>query len=263
MDKGGWGIAILVIAGVVLLAKRKEVAAVIKPPGTVAAAEAMTAGQAEALLGSPTELVTQNQAFVAAHPTAYSMIQQANIQIASGQASVGDVLKFQIDKAYYNKYVAEGGTATYEDFTLYSEHWTPEYEAAKQAAKDKTTQYRASDIISGYQITDAYGNITGIRMDALRDYVESHSATSPTVQEIIRRYPELVVKEEVIPPPAPAVAPVAEPEFDIPTYTEAYNAAVEIEATTGQSQYVAYSSANGGGYSSVSLDQAIAYGGAT
>lgn len=206
---GGVGVAILVGLGLWAWSKGRGAEAAIAPEGweaeSVAAAaamvewaEALTTEQAEAMLASPTEIVSQNQVFVDAYPTAYSMIEQANMQIASGQASAGDILRFEVDKAYYQKYVAEGGTASYEDFTLYRSHWTPEYEAAKQEVKDTVARSRADEAETDYfYVTDGYGNIVGTDPERLATYIDKLSPTNPVRLELESRHPELVAPEAV------------------------------------------------------------------
>lgn len=276
-------VALIALLALLAWSKRKEVAAAIKPPGTIAAAEAVTAKQAEALITSPTELVAANLAFVATHPTAYSMIEQANAQIASGQASVGDILRFDVDKAYYAKYVAEGGIAGYEEFTTQTQYWTPEYEAAKQEARDTTTQYRANEAETGYWYeTDAYGNIVGTNPEKLSYYINLLSPENPVRQELERRHPELVPVEEEPTPTATTEEVAASVEQDtVPegwtatvdqlkeledagysqeseTYEKAVDAAYEAAASTaskktastGESHSVSWSSS--GGYSTIS-----------
>lgn len=226
--KVGMGMGIVVVLALIALFKGKEVAAAVKLPEGEAAsaaarveqAKALTTEQAEAIVASPTQVIAANQTFVATHPTAYSMVEQANIQIAAGLASAGDILRFEIDKAYYVKHVAEGGTASYEDFTSYTEHWTPEYRAAKQEVKDKVASRDADETEAiHYYVTDAYGEVVGTDPERLAEYIARRSPTSPERLELERRHPELVPKEEPAPAPEPEPEPTPEP-------TSAYAAAV-------------------------------------
>lgn len=255
------GIAVvLALVGVAWwLSKREAEAAVKLGVEAVAAIE-----QAEALLANPTEAVAQNEAFVAAHPTAYSMIEQANIQIASGQASVGDILRFDVDKAYYAKYVAEGGIAGYEEFTTQTQYWTPEYEAAKQAAKDKELEYRVTEI-------EAVGT------HYIEHMLETLTPGGWLYEGLAAKHPELAAKVSVEQDTVPegwtaTVDQLKELEDagytqDTEVYEKAVDAAYEAAASTaskqtastGESHSVSWSS--GGGYSTVSASEATsAYG---
>lgn len=207
--KTGMGTVALIALGLIVLFKGKGVMGAIKLPGE---AGAITAKQAEAMLARPADLVAANQTFVATHPTAYSMIEKANAQISAGLASVGDIVRFEVDKAYFQKYVAEGGTASYEDFTTLSEHMTPEYKAALQETKAKITSYEVDDIVSGYLETDAYGNVTGLDKEGITRFLEILTPGGRTYEELAARYPELAAEAHPEPGPAPAQEPAPAPE---------------------------------------------------
>lgn len=209
--KKNTGVLLLAALGLVLWSRSKGAFGAIKLPGTTAAG-AITAKQAEAMLTSPADLVAANQTFVATHPTAYSMIQQANAQISAGLASAGDIIRFEVDKAYYQKYVAGGGTASYEDFTTLSEHMTSEYKAAIQETKAKITSYEVDNIVEGYLETDAYGNVTGLDEEGITRFLEILTPGGRTYEELAARYPELAAEAHPEPGPAPATEPAPVPQ---------------------------------------------------
>lgn len=272
MKDGRLGIAVLVAVATWALLKDK--------PGFAAVT---TAVQAKALLADPAKAAASLDNYAAVHPTSYSRVEQAKVQIAAGAASVEDVVLFSAQLRAYDQYARDGGTMPYDEFTALSEtrmkaEAGEKYWGIIEAAKQERAKYEADEVISGYQTTDAYGNVTGIRLDALREYLDLQDESSPFVQEIIRRYPELAKPEPTVQDVVAAVEQHYVPEgftatqkqldsimpvLSVPQYEEAIDLAYFVAASRlTEDEVVTWS--DDGGYeaksSSEIADEAAAAG---
>jgi len=178
--KIGTGTIALIGAAVVLWIKREEVAAAIKAPAYLAA----TPEQAKAALAEPTKTAAALDSYVAAHPTSYSVIEQAKAQIAAGTAEPEDIVRFSAKLRAYNEYVKDGGADSFEDFNITHYSTMPaKYKAIIDEAKAANVSARADEV----EATSAY-------------YVEYMigllSHTNPLWKELAARHPELVSEKE-------------------------------------------------------------------
>lgn len=175
-----WGLAILAVGGIYLWSKREEVAAAISPGLTLA----VTPGQAKAILAEPSKAAAALDSYVAAHPTSYSLLEQAKARIADGTAEPEDIVRLSATLRAYNEYVQDGGTDTYEGFTVNNYSSMPEkYMAIIDEAKAATVRARADEVEATGQHTLEYKLAT-------------LSHTNPLWQELATRHPELVSKED-------------------------------------------------------------------
>lgn len=184
----------------------------LKGRTTAGAKVATTAMGAQAILDNPTEAVARHTVYETMHPSASNVIDQANSHLLAGRADITDIIRFETELSVYDQYVRAGGSKVFEDFMITDYSSMPaEYKQQLDAAKAVGVSIQADDVLSGFQTTDAYGNITGMREDAIQQYVEGRSTTSPLIIEIKERYPELFVVK------APEPTPVVSAEFADPT----------------------------------------------
>lgn len=266
-------IPFIVIAGIVAVAWY-----VLK--GKKIPTAATTATEAQAIINDPTSAIASYRAYEEKHPSSGDILDQVEAHLTGGTAHVEDIIRFQTELNVYAQYTAAGGTSTFEQFMITDYSSMPAvYKDQILAAKAAATSYAADELLSGYLVTDAYGQVLDIRMEDLKEYVARHSLTSPIIQELISRYPELApetaTKEAVAleaPEVAETAAPPPEPEPFTATVEQLDQLAAEVGAISTEYQesidtafeavaaqaastgdYVGYTSE--GGYEVVSSDE--------
>lgn len=198
----------------------------LKGKTTAISRVATTTMGAQAIIDNPTKAVAQHVAYTDMHPSAINVVDQADSHLLAGRADISDIIRFETELSVYDQYVRAGGSKAYEDFMINDYRQMPAiYKAQIDEAKAVSVSIQADEVLEGFQTTDAYGNITGIRTDAIQQYVEGRSTTSPLIQVIKERFPELfkaTVPEPVAVASAELVSPEA-PEVKEPTpYTPSY-----------------------------------------
>lgn len=167
---------------------------------------ATTATEAQAIIDNPQAALDNHVAYIERHPSSVDIMDQIDAHLLQGSAEVEDIIRAETELSVYAQYTRDGGTKTYEDFIINDRGEMPvQYKAQIDAAKAAATSYAADQLISGYQTTDAYGNVTGIRMTDLAEYVEGHSKTSATMLEVKSRFPE-VFMVSIPDQPAPTIS---------------------------------------------------------
>ena len=276
----GGGIIALIGLGLLAFGRGKPAAAAVIAP--VAGAEAMTAEAAKAVIANPVQAAASLEAYIAQDPTSYGVLKQAEVAIMEGRAEVSDILRLQADLTAHQMYRADGGTESFEEFTITHYSTMPaKYKAVIDQAKDVAMQAWVAEI--------AEPGEQNIRM-----LLEGLSPSGAKFQALATAYPELVPEEkreaaavatqEVVPiyqtglyvpqpePPAPAPAVELAEDFTAtvkqleqlatapgsPAYEEAIDQAyVAAAAQCGEDQVVSWSSA--GGYEAIDIADTYAW----
>lgn len=179
--------------------------------------------RAEAILADPTGAIIEHTTYAALHPSAESVIDQADSQILRGEAGVADIIRFETELSVYDQYVRAGGTKSFEQFMITDYSSMPAvYKSQIDAAKDLAVQIKADTVLADY--TDPAN---------LQHYISQRTEGSAIRAELEKRVAAGVT---ILPPETLAIAAVSMPEEPAPTKSAEVVSPLtpsEIEVWTG------------------------------
>ncbi len=270
------GGALAALGGIILLTRAKAISPLVDPALTPAEAASLSIPYLDSIVEDITEekieKVAQGEVEIAeeeietyiSDPTLVDQVEQAkqtiDLNAEQGISPAEDpgaaIFSGQLDA--YKAYVTDGGTASFDDFTLYGVGMTPEYQVIIDASKQAFYEREADAVIEIFTLTDSAGVPIGGMHPNLEGYLDMVSAdvkeellTRPEVQEALEL--PTPIEPESIAPTTPTIIEVPD-EFtasvdqldelvasgvsqDSPTYEAAvdtaYEQAAAVAAETG------------------------------
>ncbi len=244
----GIGVIVLLIAGIALWSKREAVAAVFKPDVTGVTPLTDPSLSLEAAPAAAATYLDSIAAKYSDDTGLLSQITQAKasiaLDVAQGISPAEDpgAATFSGHLAAYDAYRADGGTASFNDFSLFSIGRTEKYQAIIDSYQQAFTVREADAVIKTMTLHDAYGVPTGGLSGNLEAYMEQQPKA---VREELLTRPEVIAALA----PAPAPPPAAQAEAALAASLAAAAAyptgAPAVPLSSGdiaavQAQYAAY-----------------------